>query len=232
MSRSRALIALTLVVLFASATVAVAAHIKGTDGPDGLVGTPAGDHIDARAGNDVIFGLGGDDKIKAGKGDDDIDGDGQCPPGATDPTYCQHGGGGEGCDGKRSAKHGHGHGHGHGHDECDDHHHGHGHGHGHGACPPGTKDPTYCENVDGDDWIKAGPGDDTVRAGGGDDRIGGGTGEDTIDAGTGDDKIYVRDFEPDVIDCGPGYDQVIADRSDVLSNCEWISVPRGGGHHH
>ena len=228
MPRSRALIALTLSVLFATATVAVAANIKGTDGPDGLVGTPARDHIDARAGNDVIFGMGDDDKIKAGKGDDDIDGDGQCPPGATDPTYCQHGDGGDECD-DRSAKRG-SHGHGHGDDDCDDHKHGHGHGH-HGGCPPGTKDPTYCENVDGDDWIKAGPGDDTVRGSGGDDRIGGGDGNDDIDAGSGDDKVYVRDFEMDVVDCGSGFDEVLADRSDqVSSNCERVSRPHG--HHH
>jgi Ca2+-binding RTX toxin-like protein len=240
MTRLRTLLAFTFAVVLASTTMAVAAPIEGTDGPDGLVGTPARDRIDARAGDDVVFGLGGDDKIKAGKGDDDVDGDGQCPPGATDPSYCEHGGGGDHCDDK-GAKRGHG-------DHCDDcddkggkrssnGHNGHGdhgcdhHGH-HGGCPPGTKDPTYCENVDGDDIIKAGRGDDTVRGAGGDDKIGAGHGNDDVDAGRGDDKVFVRDGDFDTVDCGSGFDKVIADRfDDVARNCERVSRPHGGGHH-
>jgi Ca2+-binding RTX toxin-like protein len=222
MSRLRALLALTLVLLLGSAAVAVAANIEGTDGPDALVGTPANDRIDARGGDDTVFGLGGSDRIRGGWGDDDIDGDGQCPPGATDPDYCQHG------DNDHCDDHGHGHGHGHGHsskgrhhgDDCDDHGH-------HGGCPPGTKDPTYCENVDGNDKIRAGSGDDSVRGGGGDDWIRGGLGWDDISAGSGDDHVDVFDGEYDTVDCGSGRDMVHADRFDTVArDCEKVTRPK------
>lgn len=48
--------------------------------------------------------------------------------------------------------------------------------------------------------------------------------------GSGDDKVYVRDGETDTVDCGPGFDEVLAARSDVVSpNCERVSRPHG--HH-
>jgi len=44
-------------------------------------------------------------------------------------------------------------------------------------------------------------------------------------AGDGDDTISVRDGFGDVVECGPGTDTVTADRSDVLSGCENVSLP-------
>jgi Ca2+-binding RTX toxin-like protein len=58
---------------------AVAATTIGTRGDDRLQGTDGGD---------VILGLAGDDWITARGGDDVVYGDGACPPGAKDASYC------------------------------------------------------------------------------------------------------------------------------------------------
>jgi RTX calcium-binding nonapeptide repeat (4 copies) len=53
--------------------------IRGTDGPDGIVGTAASEVIIGEGGNDAMFGLGGpgadevDDVIDGGPGDDRLD---------------------------------------------------------------------------------------------------------------------------------------------------------------
>ena len=43
---------------------------------------------------------------------------------------------------------------------------------------------------------------------------------DGVISGRGDDKITVRDGIPEVVDCGPGADQVKGDRADLLIGCE------------
>ena len=52
-----------------------------------------------------------------------------------------------------------------------------------------------------------------------------GPGSDFVLGGDGDDSITVRDGFGDVVECGPGNDTVTADRADVLSGCENVSLP-------
>jgi hypothetical protein len=49
-----------------------ACTIRGTDGPDDLVGTPRADVICAGGGDDRVAGLGGDDVLVGGEGDDTL----------------------------------------------------------------------------------------------------------------------------------------------------------------
>jgi Ca2+-binding RTX toxin-like protein len=73
------------------------------------------------------------------------------------------------------------------------------------------------------DRLWGGRGDDTLRGGDGNDRIHGGRGRDTIAAQAGNDRIFARDGERDVIDCGPGFDRVRADGADVVdTSCERV----------
>lgn len=69
--RLRLAVALTALLLVGPAGV-LAATIRGTNGPDRLVGTPRADTIDGRAGNDTILGLGGNDLLIGGLGRDRI----------------------------------------------------------------------------------------------------------------------------------------------------------------
>jgi Ca2+-binding RTX toxin-like protein len=80
-------------VVLATAPVALAATINGTNGPDFLVGTNDNDTIRGFAGNDIIFCLSGNDFLDGGEGNDFIVGDGTCPPGAPNPSYCSTSGG-------------------------------------------------------------------------------------------------------------------------------------------
>jgi Ca2+-binding RTX toxin-like protein len=88
---------------------------------------------------------------------------------------------------------------------------------------------------DGPDLIAAGRGVDTVNGGEGNDRLwalaradvtGTAAGQpnepaDTVNGGPGNDRIHVRDGEADNVDCGEGFDFVLADDKDlVASNCE------------
>jgi hypothetical protein len=77
----------------------------------------------------------------------------------------------------------------------------------------------------GDDTFLGGPGADLADLGAGNDAVDPGTGSDFVLAGDGDDSITVRDGFGDVVECGSGSDTVVADRSDVLSGCEQVSLP-------
>ncbi|MGE3286332.1 MAG: hypothetical protein AB7J32_09545, partial [Pseudonocardia sp.] len=55
------------------------------------------------------------------------------------------------------------------------------------------------------------------------DRISGGPGRDGVRGGAGDDVIDVKDGEIDLVDCGPGRDEVVADLLDVVANCENVT---------
>jgi Ca2+-binding RTX toxin-like protein len=110
---------------------------------------------------------------------------------------------------------------------------------GDGSCPPGSQDPSYCQTGetgrdghdtiiggDGNDTLYGQGGDDTIIGGEGDDTIVGGSGNDTIIGGDGNDTIYARDGQKDTVNCGSGYDRVVADQIDrVARDCE--SVSRG-----
>jgi hypothetical protein len=79
--------------------------------------------------------------------------------------------------------------------------------------------------LDGADTIRGGPGWDVVDAGRGNDTIDPGGGADVVRGGDGDDTVQVRDGLPDVVDCGPGTDTVVADRADALAGCEHVDLP-------
>jgi Ca2+-binding RTX toxin-like protein len=59
----------------------------------------------------------------------------------------------------------------------------------------------------------------------GDDSLTGLGSEDRLDAGEGNDFIDSRDGGFDSVDCGPGFDTVVADQDDSLTGCESVSVP-------
>jgi hypothetical protein len=78
---------------------------------------------------------------------------------------------------------------------------------------------------EGADTIHSGPASDVIYGGRGADAIDPGAGSDDISAGLGNDSVSVRDGVADIVDCGDGTDTVTADRVDVLSNCEQVSLP-------
>jgi len=77
----------------------------------------------------------------------------------------------------------------------------------------------------GPDTFLGGPGGDVVESGAGADSVAPGGGSDTVLAGDGNDAVSVRDGAVDIVDCGLGADTVTADRSDVLTGCEGVSLP-------
>ena len=65
---------------------------------------------------------------------------------------------------------------------------------------------------------------DTIRAFSGNDEIAAGGGADDVDAGPGADRIRTVDQARDTVRCGPGRDEVEADRRDRISrDCERVS---------
>jgi Ca2+-binding RTX toxin-like protein len=77
----------------------------------------------------------------------------------------------------------------------------------------------------GDDSFLGGPGADVADLGLGNDVVNPGPGSDFVLGGDGDDAVTARDGFGDVVECGPGNDTVTADRADVLSGCENVSLP-------
>ena len=74
----------------------------------------------------------------------------------------------------------------------------------------------------GNDAIDGGADGDTLVGGYGNDTLVGGPGVDHLYGNEGDDRIYAKDGAKDgTIDCGPGYDRVESDPSDVVgASCE------------
>ena len=75
----------------------------------------------------------------------------------------------------------------------------------------------------GDDCVNAGPGADFAGGGGGNDRVRGGPGKDRLTGGAGDDVIRSSDKARDLIRCGRGDDEAIANRRDKVKGCEEVS---------
>ena len=69
-------------------------------------------------------------------------------------------------------------------------------------------------------------GDDVLYGGPGNDRITGGEGHDRLFGALGDDRIFADDGVRDLVDCGPGRDQVDADGIDILKGCELVRKHR------
>jgi hypothetical protein len=63
-----------------------------------------------------------------------------------------------------------------------------------------------------------------LDGGAGDDVIDGRGGSDTLIGGPGDDRIKAQDGAPDVVDCGTGSDEVVADSVDSLTGCETVTI--------
>lgn len=88
----------------------------------------------------------------------------------------------------------------------------------------------------GDDRLLGGAGDDVLSGGPGADTLVDGNGRDTFIGGGGDDAIDARDATPagarvpDSVQCGSGYDRVLADPADrVGRDCERVTRrPLGG----
>jgi hypothetical protein len=91
----------------------------------------------------------------------------------------------------------------------------------------------------GNDAVFANGGNDVSHGGAGNDRLfalarvdvhgSGDTAGDTVYGDDGTDRIFVRDGERDVVDCGAGDDRVRADFQDVVNtNCEHVvrAAPR------
>jgi hypothetical protein len=49
-----------------------------------------------------------------------------------------------------------------------------------------------------------------------------GLGHDVVSAGAGNDHISAHDGARDIVRCGPGIDRVVADKVDVLTDCERV----------
>jgi Ca2+-binding RTX toxin-like protein len=191
------------VLALSTAGVAVAQGVTGSPGNDRLRGTNQADTFQAFAGNDRVRAFGGNDSADLGPGND-------------------RAWGGRGNDQLR------------GEQGADRLFGGPGDDHLEGLAGPdllvgGRGNDTLQGDVPlvGDkisrDRLWGGPGDDTLRGGDGNDRIHGGRGQDTIAAQGGDDRIFARDGERDVIDCGPGSDRVRADMKDVVdTSCEQV----------
>jgi Ca2+-binding RTX toxin-like protein len=206
----------------AGPSVTAAAAFSGTPGADTIIGTVQHDTISSLAGNDCVLGLGGDDRIDTGSGDDRVEGDGQCPPGAQNASFCIAGGagkdivaGGTGNDiingnagnDRSSGQAG------------DDRVRG---GSGNDRASGGSGRDVVSGGA-GNDALAGSAGDDTLRGSTGNDTLNGGSGGDLIEGGSGKDTIRARDGERDRISCGTGRDTVAADRIDkVASDCERV----------
>ena len=109
----------------------------------------------------------------------------------------------------------------------------------------GTPGPDVLVGTTGNDWINGGaggdaiyglagndilfggPGNDQVWGGPGNDVMYGGPGQDTMVGRWGNDRIYTRDGQRDFVQCGAGYDVVIADRVDVIDvTCDKVIYPK------
>ena len=220
-------------LLAATGPPAQAAVMRGTDGPDTLVGTPRPDGISGRGGDDLLFGKRGADGVSGQAGDDTL----HLGRSGSASAGEESGDGGRGDDhvyGGRGFEFIWGRG-------GDDHLYG----------GPGDE---QVEGGFGNDYIDAGPGANlgpgfenfggSFHGGGGRDVIIGrdardvinpGRGADTVNSGAGDDRIFVQvDGRPDVIDCGDGTDEVlwtgqdeVADPADVLTGCENVGPDSG-----
>jgi len=73
-----------------------------------------------------------------------------------------------------------------------------------------------------DDILDGGDGNDALIGGEGADAIRGGPGVDRIEGGAGDDMIDSNDGRGEIVRCGDGVDEVVADGRDILLDCELV----------
>ncbi len=79
----------------------------------------------------------------------------------------------------------------------------------------------YVTGGGGNDFLYGGLGNDNVRGGPGRDRVRPGPGRDQIAGGPGNDMLWALDRRGEDVECGGGWDTVLADSSfDSLEDCE------------
>lgn len=173
---------------------------RGTDGPDTLNGTDAGDRMFGFAGDDAMNGLDAKDCLQGGAGADLLKGAGD-----NDKLL-----------GARGADRLHG---GDGRDRLYG-------GSGNDKLVGGVAGDLLAGG-DGNDTLSGGPSADHLFGERGNDRIGTGEGRNSVDAGPGDDRINSRNGVRDDVICGKGDDVVVADRRDRIDgSCEQVRLPR------
>jgi len=74
----------------------------------------------------------------------------------------------------------------------------------------------------GDDVLLGGPAGDELWGGTGDDELFDDEGRDALHGGAGNDRFSAKDGNADLIDCGEGVDQVVADPFDRTVGCEYV----------
>lgn len=171
--------------------------IFGTDGPDVINGSGAGESIYARAGDDVVNGGAGDDELDGGPGADVLRGgpgsDAVSYSGPTAVVVSADSRGGDGATGEGDNV---------------------------------GSDVEDIFGGDGDDRLTGNSSANTIDGGPGNDQITGLLGADSLFGGDGDDTISARDGKRDRIDCGPGRDIATVDRIDLRVNCETVRTTR------
>jgi hypothetical protein len=185
------------VVLALVVGVASAALVQGTAGNDTLNGTAGDDSLYGRAGNDTLNGLAGNDDLDGGPGADVLNGG----AGTDAATY-----GGRTAPVTVTLD-----------NKAND-----------GEAGEGDNVKSDVEAVyggQGNDTLTGSSKDDTIDGQGGNDNITGGKGADFLFGGAGNDTINSRDGKTDTVDCGPGTDRIIGDKSDKATNCELKGAP-------
>jgi RTX calcium-binding nonapeptide repeat (4 copies) len=175
--------------------------LLGTNGPDVLAGTAADDAINGLAGDDQLAGRAGNDDLDGGPGADDLAGG----AGNDAASYA------DAVAGVQVTLD----------DRAND-----------GVAGEGDNVHSDVEDVYGgphDDTLAGSRRDNTLDGGDGNDQLTGGGGTDGLYGGAGDDVIDAKDGGQDQVDCGPGRDRVIADRSDIVRGCELRGRPPRSG---
>jgi Ca2+-binding RTX toxin-like protein len=189
---------------------------RGTEGPDTVTGTTAGDNLLALGGDDRVSGLAGDDCLFGGAGKDTMTADEGLDRlnGEAGPDSLNGGAGNDRMDGGADSDSLRGEA---GNDRM-----------------AGGPARDVLRGGAGNDRMNGTGGNDSLRGEAGNDRITGGAGADKIDVGrgrnrasggAGRDSIRARNRARDRISCGGGRDKVVADRRDrVARNCENVSL--------
>ena len=86
----------------------------------------------------------------------------------------------------------------------------------------GQKGDDVLTGGDGNDTLIGGPGKDKLNGGKGNDTLIGNGGKDSLVGGPGNDTINSKDGVKELVKCGPGTDNVRADKKDRLSGCERV----------
>jgi Ca2+-binding RTX toxin-like protein len=194
MRRRGAIALLAAALVFAGAAAAVAlTTLIGTDGPNVINGTAGDDSLYGRGGNDVLNGNAGNDDVDGGPGADAISG------GAGSNDAVSYAGSPAGVTVTLD-------------NVAND-----------GAPGEGDNVKSDVEDIYGSSFADKLTGNfkaNTIDGGAGNDKITGGKGTDGLYGGAGDDTINSKDSAVDTVDCGPGNDTVVADKQDIVKNCE------------